>query len=327
MGKRTILTVFLVFALISALVTPYFGPKLMSPLLIFTDAFERDIFWRMRVPRVCTGFVVGAALALSGMVFQAMFRNPLATPFTLGVASGGSLGAALAIRLGLSFTPLGLSPQAWCAFAGCLLSIILVASLTWRQRGVSTGTMLLAGVAVNFFFVALILFIQYTSDIADAASLMRWLVGGLNIGTFESLSTVVPLIALGAAVVFLFTDELNVLSLGDELAAGRGVNVATAKKILFVSTSLMVGGVVSICGPIGFVGMMVPHLARLMVGADHRYLTIATFLFGGAFLALCDSAARSLYAPAEIPVSVITALLGGPFFLVLLLRRAHQGRL
>jgi iron complex transport system permease protein len=258
------------------------------------------------------------------MAFQAIFRNPLATPFTLGVASGASLGAAVYMRLGLAIGVFGVSGVSLFAFGGAVLSILLVYGLTRIKAGFSIGTMLLAGVALNFFFSSAILFTQYMSDFTDSTRILRWTMGGLEIMGYEAVLNMAPFVISGAAIILLLTHELNLLMTGEELAISRGANVGKIKKILFFATSLMVGGVVAMCGPIGFVGMMVPHICRLMIGADHRYLTPATILFGGAFLTLCDMLARTLIAPAEMPVGIITALLGGPFFIWLLLGRASS---
>jgi iron complex transport system permease protein len=287
---------------------------------------ESDIFWKIRVPRVCISFLAGAGLAVSGMAFQAMFRNPLATPFTLGVASGASLGASIYVRLGLVFSILGISGISIAAFAGAILSILLVYGLTRARRGFSITTMLLAGVAISFFFSSVILFTQYMSDFSQSFRILRWLMGGLEAVGFESVLNMAPFVISGSAIIIYMTYELNLMMTGEEIAASRGVSVRKTKKILFFATSLMVGGVVAICGPIGFVGMMVPHICRLLIGADHRYLTPATLLFGGAFLTLCDMLARTLIAPAEIPVGIITALLGGPFFIWLLLGKTSSKR-
>lgn len=284
-----------------------------------------EIFWRIRVPRVLLSFLAGSALAVSGMAFQAMFRNPLATPFTLGVSSGASLGAALYFRLGLGLSVLGLSGVSFFAFAGALAAISLVYALTRARRGFSTSTLLLAGIAVSMFFASLILFLQYLSDFSQSFRIVHWLMGGFEAVGFRAPLNLLPFVLIGSAVLLLLTHDLNLLTTGDDIAAGRGVDVKRVQKQLFVCTSLMVGGVVAFCGPIGFVGMMVPHICRLLVGPNHRDLLPATFLFGGSFLAACDTLARTLIAPAEIPVGIITALLGGPFFVWLLLR--HQGEL
>jgi iron complex transport system permease protein len=268
--------------------------------------------------------VVGAPLAVSGMAFQAIFRNPLATPFTLGVASGASLGAAVYVRLGLAISVFGVSGVSVFAFAGAILSILLVYGLTRMKSGFSIGTMLLAGVALNFFFSSAILFTQYMSDFTHTFRILRWLMGGLEIMGYESVLNMAPFVISGTAIILFLAHELNLLMTGEELAISRGANVRRIKKVLFFATSLMVGGVVSICGPIGFVGMMVPHICRLLIGADHRYLTVATILFGGSFLTLCDMLARTLIAPAEMPVGIITALLGGPFFIWLLLGKSSS---
>ncbi|HJP34801.1 MAG TPA: iron ABC transporter permease [Gammaproteobacteria bacterium] len=276
---------------------------------------------QIRIPRVALAFLAGASLALCGMAFQSMFRNPLATPFTLGVSSGASLGALIALRLGLTTALLGISTVTIGAFLGALIAISLVYGLTRMRGGFSTSTMLLAGVAVSFFFSSLILFIQYTADIYDSFRLMRWLMGGIATAPgYTAVTNALPFAIPGALVVFYCAHELNLLATGDEIAISRGVNVKKTKVLLFFATSVTVGGVVAQCGPIGFIGMMAPHICRLLIGPDHRYLAPATCLFGGAFLATCDTFARTVLAPAELPVGVVTAFLGGPFFLWLLMR-------
>lgn len=303
---------------------PFLGLHKLDLDAVFSPASEgmdHEIFWGIRVPRVLAAFLAGAALAVSGMAFQAMFRNPLATPFTLGTASGASFGAAIFVRLGLSFSVLGVSGISLFAFLGALLSVALVFSLTRVRRGFTTASMLLAGVAISLFFSALILFLQYLSDFTHSFRIMRWLMGGLEIAGFETVLNLLPFVAAGIIILFTRIHELNLMLTGDELATSRGVDLRRTQTALFIATSLMVGGVVAVCGPIGFVGMMVPHICRLLVGANHWILMPASLLFGGAFLVACDTLARTLIAPAEIPVGIITAMLGGPFFIWLLLGR------
>lgn len=290
------------------------------------DYAKVDILWQLRIPRVVMAFIAGTALAVSGMVFQAMFRNPLATPFTLGVSSGASLGAAISIQQQWIFTVLGMSSVSISAFIGAIGSIVLVYLLAaGSRRGSSTATMLLAGVAVSFLFSSLILFLQYISDFTRTFRMLRWVMGGLeSVVTFHDVLNILPFMLAGSLIVWYLTLELNLLSTGEEFAFSRGVNVSQTKLMLFFAVSMMVGAVVAVCGPIGFVGLMVPHICRLMVGPDHRYLLPATWLFGGAFLVLCDTAARTLLAPTELPVGILTALLGGPFFLWLLLARRQE---
>ncbi len=324
MTRRTTLALLGVFAVATLIVTPFIGMETipLRTVLGGGDSVESTVFWDIRLPRVLTAFIAGVALALSGMTFQAMFRNPLATPFTLGVSSGASLGATIAIQTGLTFSFLGVTGTTLAAFIGAMAAIGLVYGLTQVREGFSTATMLLAGVAVNFFFASLILFIQYTADVYNSFRMLRWIMGGMAAVDYESMFNVLPFAVAGLVILWFMTHELNLLTTGDDLAMSRGVDVPKTKRLLFFTVSMMVGGVVAVCGPIGFVGMMVPHICRLMIGPDHRYLAPASCLFGGAFLALCDTFARTILAPAELPVGVVTALLGGPFFIWLLLSGA-----
>jgi iron complex transport system permease protein len=322
--KPLVLFALLALALVTLLAAPCIGVKNISPVSIMTAALsgtEAEIFWRIRLPRVLTSFLAGSSLAVCGMVFQALFRNPLATPFTLGVSSGASLGAALYIQLGTAFSFLGLSGVSLFAFGGAILAITLVYSLSVKKRGLSTGTMLLAGVAINFSFSSFILFIQYISDFANSYRILRWLMGGIEAVGYTPVFNMLPFFLGGSIVLFFLSREMNLISTGEDIATSRGMDVRRTKRVLYFVTSLMVGGVVAFCGPIGFVGMMVPHICRLLIGWNHRYLLPATILFGGMFLTFCDTLARIIIAPAELPVGVITALLGGPFFLWLLLSK------
>jgi iron complex transport system permease protein len=292
------------------------------------DETAAKILWQLRVPRVVMAFLAGAGLAAGGLAFQAVFRNPLAEPFTLGVASGAALGASAYIHLGLPFSLLWISGASWFAFAGALLAVVLVYGMTRARQGFSTATMLLAGVAVSFCFSSLILFMQYLSDFTQSFLLLRWVMGGLHtVVGFGEVLTVLPLVAIGTAIVVHLTHELNLVTTGEELAASRGVAVNRTKFLLFVAVSLMVGGIVSVCGPIGFVGLIVPHICRMLVGPDHRFLTPAALLCGAILLSLCDTLARTIMAPTELPVGILTSLLGGPFFLWLLVRRSPLGEM
>jgi iron complex transport system permease protein len=265
-------------------------------------------------------FVAGAGLAVCGMVFQAMFHNPLATPFTLGVASGASLGAAVYVYLGFSFSILMIDGISFFAFLGALLTIYFIYTISRIRARFSPETLLLTGIAVSFFFSSLILVTQYLSDSTQSFQILRWLMGNVVTVGYDDLMQITPFVVLCIAVVLLLSKELNLLSTGDEIAQSRGVDVQKTRYMLFLTTSLCVGAIVAVCGPIGFIGMMVPHICRLLIGHDHRWLTPASIFFGGGFLILCDSVARLLLAPAEIPVGIITTLLGGPFFLWLLIK-------
>ncbi|MGD0655905.1 MAG: iron ABC transporter permease [Thermoguttaceae bacterium] len=328
MNKNRSLILFGLLALAVVVVSaaPFWGMETIPVGALWgrtDDAVKIDILWKLRIPRVAMAFLAGAALATSGMSFQAMFRNPLATPFTLGISSGASLGAALCIQLGWNFSLLWIPGVTLSAFMGAVITIVLVYTLTTRApKGSTTATMLLAGVAISFFFSSLILFLQYMSDFSRSYRMIRWVMGGMeNVVDFGEVLTVLPFVATGCLIIAFLTHELNLMLLGEDFAASRGVAVNFTRMLLYFAVSLMVGAVVAFCGPIGFVGLMAPHICRLLVGADHRRLFPATWLLGGTFLVICDSVGRTIMAPAELPVGVITALLGGPFFLWLLFGR------
>ncbi|MBN1909575.1 MAG: iron ABC transporter permease [Pirellulales bacterium] len=331
MKRGWILAALAVVAVTLLCVAPLIGASNISWQAYWSsdaNPIQIKILWSFRIPRVLMGFLAGMGLAVSGMAFQAMFRNPLATPFTLGVASGASLGSAACIHLGWVFALAGIPAVTICAFAGAVLTVLLVYGFTRAKRGFSTGTMLLAGVAISFFFSSVILFLQYVSDFTQTYQMLRWVMGGLNRTVeFADVLTVLPFVVAGTLIVLYLSHELNLIATGEQLAASRGVEVDRTKKMLFLAASLMVGAVVSVCGPIGFVGLMAPHICRLLIGPDHRFLAPATCLFGGAFLVACDAASRTVMglvstSPIELPVGIITALLGGPFFLGLLLTRS-----
>ncbi len=288
---------------------------------IFRDPMGGEILMKLRIPRVLTAFLAGTALAASGMIFQALFRNPLATPFTLGVSGGAALGASLWMRFGAPMLLFGIAGSSIAGFLGALGAIALVYGLTRLKSSFSSATLLLAGIAVNLFFSSLILLMQYFSDPGETFRMIRWLMGGFSVVGFSTPVNLAVFVLIGAAIAAPLTREMNLLLTGEELAAARGVSVNRTKKLLFLSASLMTGAAVAFCGPVAFVGLMVPHICRHLVGADHRRLLPASALFGGAFLVICDGLARTLIAPVEMPAGLITALLGGPFFIWLLLKK------
>jgi iron complex transport system permease protein len=292
------------------------------------DEMEIRILTEVRLPRVALGFVAGAALATAGMAFQALFRNPLATPYTLGVSAGASLGAAMYVYSGLSAAVAGIPGQLFAALAGAIASIALVYALARASLGFSSATLLLAGVAVSFLCTSVIGAIQYVGDVSTSFRIGRWLMGGLEVVGFVPVLQLLPFAAAGVGVLLCIPRQLDLLVIGEDSAASRGVAVARAKQIVFACASLMVGGVVSICGPIGFVGLVVPHVGRILLGPRHQRLAPFSVLAGGSFLVVCDTVGRTAVAPVEIPVGIITALIGGPFFIALLVRgggRAHLG--
>ena len=320
---------FLALTLVVMVLVPTVGSTPISLAKVFDRSLAWDanvdaqIFFVARLPRVLAGALVGAALAASGVVLQALLRNPLATPFTLGVSAGASLGAMIAVVLKLELTVLGITSVPLASFAGSLVATAIVYWLAASQRrGLSTNVLLLAGVTLNSFFSALILFVQYLADFAEALRAIRWMMGGLDVAGYAPIVAALPFIVVAFAVFMMMMRTLNLLSAGAEAAAARGVEIVKAQRMAFLSASLATGAAVSLGGPIGFIGIVVPHLVRLMVGADHRIVLPASALFGASFLVVCDLAARMMMSPLEIPVGVVTALIGGPFFLWLLVKKS-----
>lgn len=280
------------------------------------------IFAYQRVPRVLLGIVVGAALGMAGAAFQVILRNPLATPYTLGVASAGALAAAL--TLVVPGCAMGLGPlratQVF-ALAGSSVAALGIFALARRLRGVSTNILLLSGVALNLFCGAALLLVRFIADPQHLVAVDRWLMGGLITVGYADVLSMLPVIVAGAVLVLLQTHALNQLSFGEEVAGARGVSVRGVLAGTFFGSVLLTAGAVAVAGPIGFVGLIIPHVVRLVSGPDQRIVVPASALLGGAVLALCDMGARAWLAPTEIPVGIITACVGAPIFLLLLLRR------
>lgn len=288
----------------------------------FAENLDAQIFFIARLPRVLAAAAVGATLAVAGVVMQALLRNPLATPFTLGVSAGSALGAMLAMTLLPAWTAGGFTAVPLASLAGALGAVLIVYALAQvRRRGFSTDVLLLAGVTLNAFFSALILLVQYLSDFTQTVRTLRWLMGDLDVAGYGPLLAALPMLLIAGAVFLWLAPSLNVLALGAEQAGTRGVPVLAVQRLAFFGASLATGVAVSLAGPIGFVGIIVPHLVRLLVGADHRLVIPAAALFGGAFLIGCDALARTVMAPVELPVGVVTSVIGAPFFLWLLVRR------
>jgi iron complex transport system permease protein len=316
-------------AIVTCVLAPLVGTTTISltraldPSIPFDQNVDAQIFFVARLPRVLAGALVGSALAAAGVVYQAMLRNPLATPFTLGVSAGASLGAMLVIVLGgtLTLGPFSTVPAA--SLAGAAAATAVVYRLATRQgHAISTSVLLLAGVTLNSFLSALIMFVQYIADFAQVYRAARWIMGDLDIGSYDALIASLPLVVAAFALFALLPSSLNLLSVGKDAAAARGVDVPRAQRLAFFSASLATAAAVSLAGPIGFVGIVVPHLVRLLVGVDHRIVLPASAFFGAAFLVACDLVARTALSPVELPVGIVTAMIGGPFFLWLLVRES-----
>jgi len=327
--KITLIVFFLLF-MATLCVTPMIGStriNLMNALsggVHANNNLDANILFQVRLPRILLGALAGAALSVAGAIFQALLRNDLAAPFTLGVSSGAALGAVIAIVFNLNMIILGFPMVALFSFLGALGAVFLVFSLVRTRHGeFPTGILLLAGVTANFFFAAMVMFLHYISGFSQSFRILRWLMGGLDITDYQTVFSIAPMVFLGIGLLGYVSRDLNLISTGIHSATSRGVNVPRIQKIGFITASLITGTVVSITGPISFVGLIVPHTVRLIVGSDLRILIPASMLFGASFLIVCDTVARTLIAPTEIPVGIITAMLGGPFF-VWLLKRKRQ---
>ncbi len=322
------LGVLLVFAVALGLVV---GPSALSVAEVWdaltgkAEAGPTDIVLRVRLPRVVLAALVGASLAVAGTLFQALLRNPLADPYILGVSGGAALGGVSVLALGGALG-LGYAAVPPAAFAGAILTILLLFAVAGSAGRLSPTTLLLTGVVFNAFASAAIVFLASLSGLVEGAGIFLWLIGNLSDARFEVAGWVAAFLALGLACALPLARGLNLLALGEEPAAQLGIDVEWVKRILLGATSLMVGAAVSVSGLVGFVGLIIPHLLRLLFGPDHRLLVPAAALGGGAFLVLCDTVARTLLSGRELPVGAITAVVGGPLFLVLLRRHHARGR-
>ena len=292
-----------------------------DPGLAGTDS----IIWQIRFPRVVMGLLVGAGLAVVGVAVQAMVRNPIADPYVLGVESGAAAGAVAVIFLGRHARVHGVLSPALGAFMGALLTLLLVFALARRDGRVSSIRLLLVGVSLSYALSGFTSFLLYAShDPSAQSSILFWILGGLGGATWSQIPLTLAVVAFGAVVVWYYSRQLNALAVGDESAAALGMNPDRLRTKLLVVCSLVVAVMVSVAGPIGFVGLVVPHVGRMLFGADHRRLIPTSFLLGAIYLVLVDIVARTLFAPSEIPIGVVTAILGTPFFLWLIRRRGSS---
>ncbi|MBI5602784.1 MAG: iron ABC transporter permease [Deltaproteobacteria bacterium] len=284
------------------------------------DSTSRAILWDLRLPRVLLAGIVGWSLSIGGVVFQALMRNPLAEPFLLGISSGAALGAVAGIIFGVLFW--GGIPT--MAFLGALITITLVLAIAQKAQSIEANTLILTGVIVNAFFAALIMFALATTSGEKLHTLLFWLYGDLSRGRFSDLWAMIPVILSVSFVLYGMARSFNLIASGEEVASQLGLAVERTKWISLILVSFMCGITVAFSGIIGFVGLIVPHLVRMAFGPDHRLLLPASGLFGASFLIGADLLARVLISPSELPVGVITAFLGAPFFLTLLYLRRRS---
>jgi iron complex transport system permease protein len=321
MSPRRFWTGIAVSALV-LLITVVAAPLIGSAKVDYGRAFaglspDHEILFVVRVPRVLLAMLAGGTLAVTGVLFQAILREPLAEPFTLGISSGSSLGAVLAICFGWS--SIAGVPATWVtAFLGAATTLIIVLAIAFEGRRVSSFTLLLAGVSINSISMATILFLHNVATFSQSFAITRWLMGGIDAVEYPVLAGIAAAVLPVIGVVFWRARDWNLLAVGEEWAASRGVHSARMLVVGYVAGSLMTGSVTAFTGPIGFIGLIVPHALRIVFGADHRVLIPCSFLLGAAFLVVCDTVSRTILAPTEVPVGVITAMLGGPFFIWLL---------
>ena len=283
---------------------------------------EELILFSVRLPRILFAGIVGASLSLGGVVFQALLRNPLADPYVLGISGGSALGAIIGIVIGASSFYLGVP---FLAFSGALITVFLVFIVAGGSKGVLLdNSLLLAGVVVNSFFSAAILFALSIVNSMELHSISFWLMGDLSRAAVKEIAVAALCLMVCFVIIYTQARKLNLMVQGEETALQLGVNVQTTKYILMIVTSLITAVAVSLAGIIGFVGIMVPHMIRLVFGSDHRLLMPAAALFGASFLVLADTLARTVLAPAELPVGVITALCGAPYFIFLMRRKGRE---
>ncbi len=298
--------------------TPFLGDVLGLPVT-WTPAQEAVVL-QIRLPRILLAAVVGGSLAVAGATYQGMFRNPLADPYLIGVAAGAGLGAVIGFALPLPQAWYGLGVVQWLAFAGATITVVVVSLLARVGNTTPLTTLLLAGVALGSFCTAITSFVIYLQQ--DKLHVIYfWLLGGLSLGSWQQLGTVLPYVLLSLAVVLVNARLLNVLQLDEEQAAQLGLNVERLKFVLVAAATMGTAAAVSVSGLIGFVGLIVPHAVRMLWGHDYRLVLPLSWLAGAIFLLWSDTAARTVLAPTELPVGIVTALCGAPFFLYLLRQR------
>ncbi|MFH1825735.1 MAG: iron chelate uptake ABC transporter family permease subunit [bacterium] len=298
----------------------FLGSVFISP----GELFNSEILWQIRLPRVILAALVGLLLAVSGVILQGVLRNPLADPYILGISAGGAVGAAVSIAAGAQFVVLGMSSVPATAFIFALVAVFIVYKLSEIAGRTATETLILAGVAISAFCAAILsLIIILTGSLQ---SIYFWLLGSLSSASWGNVITVIPYVLVGGGLAYFFSKELNALLLGEEMAITLGVDVENTRIILIGGASLMAAAAVSVSGLIGFVGLIIPHWIRLIIGPNHRLLIPIAALSGMLLMVVADTISRTILSPLEIPIGIIMALVGAPFFLYLLRRRRTEAK-
>lgn len=314
---------FLLFLVLIA--SPFIGAVDLDIAEVFTNGtLQHSIFFDLRVPRVLFAFAAGSILALSGLLFQTLFRNALMTPYTLGISSGAVLGAGIAIKLGLGTIAFGIAAVSIFGFMGAMLTVLLLIYLAKFLKHSHFESLLLLGIALSLFYTSALMIVFYLGDTMQNDMLLRFTMGSLSIiGWMHPIliSIIAFVLFLG---IYLFRYELQLLSISDESAKLRGVNTKKVTLLLLTLSSFGIGTLVSISGPIGFIGLIVPHIVAKMHPVTVNKRIVKTALFGGFFLVFCDTVTRSLQTQSELPIGIVTALIGGPFFIYLIISRSKK---
>ena len=327
--KRYLIIIFVscFFAFVMTILSPFFGSesitlnKVIEGCLSGFSTTDSEIFILHRLPRGLMAFFVGGALAVCGSALQVTLRNPLAEPYILGMAGGGTVGAVAAITFPKILIQWGVfSTLQIFSLTGCSICLFCIYQIAKNTTGLSLTVVLLAGVTINTVCAAIILLMRYLADPHMLVAMDRWMMGGLDVVGYSELMGILPLLIAGMLIIFSCAKSLDILSLGDEFAMGRGVDVGRIHKWIFVGSGLATAAAVSFAGPIGFVGLIIPHGVRYFTGFDHRLILPLAFFAGGVFLTICDTFARTAMSPTEMPVGIITAIVGGPLFIYILLK-------
>ncbi|AFS79456.1 putative iron (III) dicitrate transport system permease protein [Gottschalkia acidurici 9a] len=287
------------------------------------DSSHSLIILNLRLPRIILASLIGAGLSIVGATLQGMFKNPMADPYVLGISSGASLGATIAIILGAGYTFFGVGIVTLCAFLGSILTMLFVYSISKVGSKVPVTTILLSGVAINFMLSSIVSIIMvFNRD--QVEKIIFWTMGSVSSAGWNQILIIFPIVCLGIFTLMSFSRDLNLMSTGEETAISLGVEVEKTKKILILVCSLLVATCVSFSGIIGFVGLIIPHTVRLIIGSDHRTLLPFSVVGGAIFMVICDTIARSVIPPMEIPVGAITSVLGAPYFIYFLYKNKKK---
>ena len=300
--------------------------SLVDPSLVL--AKDVAIILQIRLPRIIAGVVVGAALAASGVVYQGVFRNPMADSYVLGVSAGAAVGASISILFGAGVAFFGFGLMQVAAFLGALFAMFLVYNISRVGSRVSVTTLLLNGIAVNFFLYAVVALLEIIAGHNELQAIVSWLIGGFGRVLWTEIWPVLPFIIVGIVLSYFYARDLNLLAAGEDQAQHLGVNVEKVKQVLLVFASMTTAAAVSLCGLVGFVGLMVPHITRIVIGPDHRILFPASTIVGAIYLVVCDAVARVITMPfgstLELPVGIITMIAGAPFFVILFRKKKQR---